>query len=66
MLFQHATPRPLKAMEAYRVAVMGLHGKLVLQSQKSSYSDEDCIMILWNQGLGMNVSTPWYLVYIFS
>src|SRR4029434_2945360 len=25
MLFPHATTRPLKAMEAYRVAVMGLH-----------------------------------------
>ena len=25
MLFPHATPRPLKAMKAYRVAVMGLH-----------------------------------------
>ena len=27
MLFPHATTRPLKAMEAYRVAVMGLHRK---------------------------------------
>src|SRR4029434_4303016 len=25
MIFPHATTRPLKAMEAYRVAVMGLH-----------------------------------------
>src|SRR4029434_7471159 len=27
MLFPHATTRPLKVMEAYRVAVMGLHRK---------------------------------------
>ena len=27
MLFPHATTRPLKAMEAYRVAVMSLHRK---------------------------------------
>ena len=25
MIFPHATTRPLKAMEAYRVAVMGFH-----------------------------------------
>ena len=28
MLFPRATTRPLKAMEAYRVAVMGLHRKM--------------------------------------
>src|SRR4029434_2924025 len=29
MLFPHVTTRPLKVMEAYRVAVMGLHRKLL-------------------------------------